>query len=113
MMQSFAMMALITLCGRCAGYSLVFGAGNPFIGDLRYLFLRGVGGRTEPALRPHHSHQTFMIYQLMFAINHAGADCRRVCRARALSRHGGVSPCCGRSSYTPDGATWSGAAAAF
>ena len=68
MTQSFAMMALITLLWAVCGYSLVFGAGNPFIGDLRYLFLRGVGAEPNPLYAPTIPHQTFMIYQLMFAI---------------------------------------------
>jgi Amt family ammonium transporter len=42
MMQSFAMMALISvLCALC-GYSLAFGPGSSFIGHLQHLFLRGV-----------------------------------------------------------------------
>ncbi|MGA2184121.1 MAG: ammonium transporter [Bryobacteraceae bacterium] len=68
MMQSFAMMAVITLVWAVCGYSLVFGAGNPFIGDLRYLFLRGVGAEPNAIYAPTIPHQTFMIYQLMFAI---------------------------------------------
>src|SRR5216117_2848546 len=43
MMQSFAMMALVTVLWALVGYSLSFGEGNSFIGDLRYLFLNGVG----------------------------------------------------------------------
>src|ERR1051325_9884713 len=43
MMQSFAMMALITTLWGIAGYSLAFGEGSAFVGDLRYLFLNGVG----------------------------------------------------------------------
>ena len=67
MMQSFAMMAVITLLWGVCGYSLVFAPGNPLLGDLRYLFLRGVGA--EPSVyAPTVPHQTFMIYQLMFAI---------------------------------------------
>jgi Amt family ammonium transporter len=68
MMQSFAMMAVITLLWAVCGYSLVFGGGNPFIGDLRYLFLRGVGAEPNALYAPTIPHQTFMIYQLMFAI---------------------------------------------
>jgi len=68
MMQSFAMMAVITLVWAVCGYSLVFGEGTPFIGDLRYLFLRGVGAEPNAAYAPTIPHQTFMIYQLMFAI---------------------------------------------
>ena len=86
-MQSFAMMALITLLWAVCGYSLVFGAGNPFIGDLRYLFLRGVGAEPNPLYAPTIPLQTFMIYQLMFAIITpaliAGAFAERV-RFRAM-----------------------------
>jgi Amt family ammonium transporter len=68
MMQSFAMMAIITLIWGVCGYSLAFGDGNSFIGDLRYAMLRGVGGAPNPDYAPTIPHQTFMVYQLMFAI---------------------------------------------
>jgi Amt family ammonium transporter len=68
MMQSFAMMAVITLIWGICGYSLVFAKGNPFIGGLDYLFLRGVGADPNPLYAPTIPHQTFMIYQLMFAV---------------------------------------------
>ena len=87
MMQSFAMMAVITLLWAVCGYSLVFGTGNPVIGDLRYLFLRDVGAAPNPLYAPTIPHQTFMIYQLMFAIITpaliAGAFAERV-RFRAM-----------------------------
>jgi ammonium transporter, Amt family len=67
MMQSFILMAVITVIWAIVGYSLAFAKGNPFFGSLDYLFLRGVG--TAPsnyaATIPH---LTYMIYQLMFAI---------------------------------------------
>jgi Amt family ammonium transporter len=68
MMHSFAMMALITLIWGVCGYSLVFGGGNPFIGDLRYAFLHGVGAAPNAMYAPTIPHTTFMVYQLMFAI---------------------------------------------
>ncbi len=68
MMQSFAMMAIITLVWAVCGYSLVFSEGNPFIGGLRYLFLQGVGAEPNATYAPTIPHQTFMVYQLMFAI---------------------------------------------
>src|SRR6266699_7313242 len=43
MMQSFAMMAVVTVIWALVGYSLSFGAGNSFIGGLHNMFLRGVG----------------------------------------------------------------------
>jgi len=68
MMQSFAMMCIITVLWALIGYSLAFGPGNSFIGGFHYAFLHNVGlapdadyGATIPA-------QTYMIYQLMFAI---------------------------------------------
>ena len=42
--------------------------GLPFIGDLRYAFLNGVGARPMPDYAGTIPQQTFMIYQLMFAI---------------------------------------------
>jgi ammonium transporter, Amt family len=68
MMQSFAMMAVVTLIWAVCGYSLVFAPGNPFIGDLRYAFLHGVGAAPNPTYAPTIPHQTFMMYQMMFAI---------------------------------------------
>src|SRR3954464_13182369 len=37
MMQSFIMMAMVTVIWAAVGYSLVFGEGSPFLGDLRYV----------------------------------------------------------------------------
>jgi Amt family ammonium transporter len=68
MMQSFAMMALVTVLWALFGYSLSFGAGNSFIGNLEHLFLHGVGLQPDPAYSATIPQQTFMIYQLMFAI---------------------------------------------
>jgi Amt family ammonium transporter len=68
MMQSFILMALVTVIWALAGYSLAFGEGNPFIGDLRYLFLNGVGSAPNGDYAGTIPHQTYMIYQLMFAI---------------------------------------------
>jgi Amt family ammonium transporter len=68
MMQSFALMALITVLWALFGYSLSFGAGNSFIGNLGHLFLRGVGAQPDLAYSATIPQQTFMIYQLMFAI---------------------------------------------
>ena len=68
MMQSFAMMALISVLWAICGYSLAFGSGTSFIGDLHHFFLRGVGLQPDPAYSSSIPQQTFMIYQLMFAI---------------------------------------------
>jgi Amt family ammonium transporter len=68
MMQSFAMMGLITILWAVCGYSLAFGHGNLFIGGFEHLFLRGVSLAPNPDYAPTIPEQTYMIYQLMFAI---------------------------------------------
>jgi Amt family ammonium transporter len=68
MMQSFAMMAVVTMVWAVCGYSLVFSDGSPFLGGLHYVFLRGVGAAPNAIYAPTIPHQTFMVYQLMFAI---------------------------------------------
>src|ERR687884_165348 len=68
MMQSFILMAVITVLWAVCGYSLAFGESTPFFGDLRYAFLNGVGSDPNPDYAASIPQQTFMIYQLMFAI---------------------------------------------
>ena len=52
MMQSFAMMAVITVLWGLVGYSLCFGSGNSFFGGLQHMFLHGVGAHPIPTTRP-------------------------------------------------------------
>lgn len=68
MMQSFAMMAMVTVIWGVVGFSLAFGPGNGFIGNLQHLFLHGVGAAPDPDYAGTIPLQTFMVYQLMFAI---------------------------------------------
>src|SRR5438876_10222388 len=68
MMQSFTMMAVVTVLWAFYGYSLAFARGNPLIGDLQYALLRGVGNQPNALYAPTIPHQTFMVYQLMFAV---------------------------------------------
>src|SRR5579862_9859398 len=68
MMQSFAMMAVITLLWGLVSYSLAFGPGTSFVGGFHNLFLRGVGAAPDPDYAATIPAQTFMVYQLMFAI---------------------------------------------
>jgi Amt family ammonium transporter len=68
MMQSFILMAVVTVLWALVGYSLAFAEGSPVIGDLRYAFLRGVGADPNPDYAATIPQQTFMVYQLMFAI---------------------------------------------
>jgi Amt family ammonium transporter len=68
MMQSFAMMGLVTILWAVVGYSLAFGHGNAFIGGFEHAFLRGVGLTPNTDYAPTIPEQTYMVYQLMFAI---------------------------------------------
>ena len=68
MMQSFAMMAIITLLWAFLTYSLAFDAGTSFIGGLHHVFMHSVGLTPDPDYGSTIPVQTFMVYQLMFAI---------------------------------------------
>jgi len=68
MMQSFAMMGLVSVIWAICGYSLAFGHGNAFVGGFEHLFLRGVSLSPNADYAATIPEQTFMIYQLMFAI---------------------------------------------
>jgi ammonium transporter, Amt family len=68
MMQTFAMMAVITVLWALVTYSLAFGEGTAFIGGLHNAFLHGVGVAPDPKYAATIPLQTFMVFQLMFAI---------------------------------------------
>ena len=68
MMHSFVMMALVTVLWVLFGYSLGFSEGLPFVGGFKYLFLGDVGAAPNADYAATIPHQTFMLFQLMFAI---------------------------------------------
>ena len=68
MMQSFAMMAVITVLWAIVGYSIAFGPGNSFVGGFDHVLLHHVGLQPDPDYAATIPAQTFMVYQLMFAI---------------------------------------------
>jgi Amt family ammonium transporter len=68
MMQSFLLMALISVLWAVVGYSLCFGGNGQVIGGFEHAFLRGVGADPNPDYAGTIPQATFMIYQLMFAI---------------------------------------------
>ena len=68
MLQSFSMMAIITVLWALILYSLAFGSGGSFLGGVHNAFLHGVGMTPDTDYAPTIPAQTFMIYQLMFAI---------------------------------------------
>src|SRR5262249_9754093 len=68
MMQSFALMALVTIMWGLVGYSLCFAEGTPVIGGFSHALLRGVGVDPNADYAGTIPQLTFMVYQLMFAI---------------------------------------------
>jgi ammonium transporter, Amt family len=68
MMQSFILMAVVTVLWALVGYSLAFGGSGSFIGDMSFAMLNGVGSAPNTDYAGTIPQQTFMVYQLMFAI---------------------------------------------
>jgi len=68
MMQSFMLMAVISILWALVGYSLCFGGNGPVIGGFEHALLRGVGADPNPDYAGTIPQSTFMIYQLMFAV---------------------------------------------
>ncbi|MGE5611509.1 MAG: ammonium transporter [Bacillota bacterium] len=67
MMQSFILMAAVSIVWVVVGYTLAFDAGNPILGGFRFAFLREVGG-APCEYAPTIPHTTWAAYQMMFAI---------------------------------------------
>jgi Amt family ammonium transporter len=68
-MQNFIMLGLVGVLWAIYGYSLAFGPDvGGIIGNLSWLGLAGVGAEPFKAYSETIPHQTFMIYQAMFAI---------------------------------------------
>ncbi|HEY8559863.1 MAG TPA: ammonium transporter [Pyrinomonadaceae bacterium] len=68
MLKSLISIGIVTLLWAFVGYSLVFSEGNAFIGGLDFAFLRGVGAEPNADYSTTLPQQSFMIFQLMFAI---------------------------------------------
>jgi Amt family ammonium transporter len=68
MMQSFILMALVTVIWAVVGYSLCFGTGNRVIGGFENVLLHNVTSQPDADYSTTIPEQTFMVYQLMFAI---------------------------------------------
>jgi Amt family ammonium transporter len=68
-MENFILLGVVGVIWAFWGYSLAFGPDvGHFIGNLDYLGLMGVGAEPFKAYSETIPHQTFMIYQAMFAI---------------------------------------------
>jgi ammonium transporter, Amt family len=69
LMQSFILMALISVQWVLFGYSLAFGPDvGGLVGSLRWIGLAGVGAEPNPDYAATIPHQAFMVFQLMFAV---------------------------------------------
>lgn len=68
MLKSLICVGIATLLWVIFGYSLVFSEGNQIIGGFGYAFLSGVGAEPNPDYAANIPQQTFMIFQLMFAV---------------------------------------------
>ncbi len=69
MMHSLFLMALVSVLWVIYGYSMAFAPGNVFFGSLKHYFmLDGVGAAPNATYSGTIPQQTFMLFQLMFAI---------------------------------------------
>ncbi|MDQ6786547.1 MAG: ammonium transporter, partial [Acidobacteriota bacterium] len=67
-LQSLILAGVVTIIWAIFGYSLVFSEGSSFLGGLDFAFLRNIGAEPNADYAATIPQQTFMIYQLMFAI---------------------------------------------
>jgi ammonium transporter, Amt family len=69
MAQSLILMAVVSMLWMIYGYSMAFGSGNSFCGNpLQYFMLRGVGAAPNADYAPTVPQESFMLFQMMFAI---------------------------------------------
>ncbi len=69
MMHSLILMAVVSTLWMVFGYSMAFSEGNVIFGNpFKHLFLQGVGAAPDPAYAGTIPAQTFMLFQMMFAI---------------------------------------------
>jgi Amt family ammonium transporter len=68
-MHSMILMGLVSLLWMVVGYSMAFSEGSPVVGNpLTYFLLRGVGAAPNPDYAGTIPQETFMLFQMMFAI---------------------------------------------
>jgi Amt family ammonium transporter len=69
MMHSLVLMGVMSMIWMVYGYSVAFGDGNAFFGNpMQFLFLKGVGTAPNADYAGTVSHQSFMLFQMMFVI---------------------------------------------
>jgi Amt family ammonium transporter len=74
MMQSFILMAVVSVLWAIVGYSLAFGGFSPVIGGFQFVALHSVVGNPCD-YAPTIPHTTWMVYQCMFAVITPGLIC--------------------------------------
>ena len=96
MMQSFILMAVVTVLWAVVGYSLAFGGQRRSSADLRLSLSARRRQRAERRLRRHHPAADLHGLPVDVRHHHPGSDLRRVCRAHEVQRdaavHGAVVP---------------------
>ena len=69
MMHSLILMAVVSTMWMIFGYSMAFGEGNAVFGNpFKHFFLQGIGAAPDPDYAGTIPSQSFMLFQMMFAI---------------------------------------------
>lgn len=68
MAQCLGLAGMVTILWWAFGYSFAFASGNPFLGSLKFAFLKGVDALPNLDYSAWVSQNVFSMYQLMFAI---------------------------------------------
>ncbi|HEY2406567.1 MAG TPA: ammonium transporter, partial [Polyangiaceae bacterium] len=68
MAQCLGLAGIVTILWWAVGYSFVFAPGSPFLGGMKFAFLKGVDSIPNADYSGWVSHNVFAMYQLMFAI---------------------------------------------
>src|SRR5450755_2310260 len=104
MIESFALMAVVTVLWGWFSYSLSFGLGNSVIGGLHNLFVKGVGASPDLDYAPTIPAQTFHGLLIDGCHHYSRTDCRSVRRAHEVQRNAGVYDFAVSCRVRPDGA---------
>ena len=84
-MQSFILIALVSLEWIYLGYTMSFGPDvGGIIGDLSMIGLKGVGAAPNPGLRADHSSICFHDLSVHVRGDYTGTDYRGLCRAHEI-----------------------------
>ena len=104
MMQSFILMAVVTVLWAVVGYSLAFGEGLAVHRRLALCLSERRGQRAQRRLRGHHPAPDLHDLPVDVRDHHAGADLRRFRRAHEVQRHAAVHDAVDADRVLPDGA---------